>query len=429
MFSSRFMFKAITIGALVAIVMGGIMMQTSHKAVLAEATAAATPVPTATPTPLPSVEGQLTIWVDDGKAPGVQVAADAFTKQTNVQVRIQVIPFGNIRDQFTVAGPAGNGPDILVAANDWIGGWYANGLTSTLDLGDKASSFDPVALKAFTYDGNLVGMPYLVEAVALYYNTDLVPKPPATWDDLKTIAKQLQDAKKVDQGYVLQIGDPYHAYPIFTGFGGYVFGTDKNGSYNPNDVGLDSDGAIAAAKEIDSMVKAGLLRDGVNYDTMTGLFKSGKGAMVITGPWELNNFRAVKGLNFDVAKMPTINGKPMRPFVGSQGFVVNKLSKNELLAKTFLTDYMASTDAFQAMYNKVAFIPAWLPMRATVTDKQLLKFGDSVADGQPMPAIPQMGSVWDSWTKAINLIFQQKQAPDQAMKDAAQAIRDKIAGK
>src|SRR5579862_9492039 len=101
MLSPRFVIKSLAIGALASVVVAGAMLSAPHSTALAQgATAAATAAPTVTPTPLPSVEGSLTIWVDPDKAPGVKVAADAFTAKTNIQVRIQTIPFGNIRDQF-----------------------------------------------------------------------------------------------------------------------------------------------------------------------------------------------------------------------------------------------------------------------------------------------------------------------------------------
>ena len=47
-------------------------------------------------------------------------------------------------------------------------------------------------------------MPYATEAIALYYNTDLVSEPPTTWDELSEMALDLQADGSVDQGYVLQ---------------------------------------------------------------------------------------------------------------------------------------------------------------------------------------------------------------------------------
>jgi len=324
-----------------------------------------------------------------------------------------------------VAGPAGEGPDILIGAHDWLGTLVTNGLLSEIDLGDKTQSIDPVALKGFTYEGKLYGLPYAVEAIALYYNKDLVPNPPATWDELKTVAKKLQDDGKVDQGYVLQQGDPYHAYPIISGFGGYIFGRDKDGNYDAQDLGLDSPGGLKGAEEIDSMVKSGLLRADVTYDTMMSLFKTGKAAMIITGPWALPDVRK-SGINYGVAKIPKMANTP-RPFVGVQGFMVNKFSKNELLAKTFLTEYVATDETMMALFQADPRGPAWKPIQSQIKDADLVVFAQSAADGDPMPAIPQMNAVWDSWGKAVTLIFQQKGEADQIFKDAAKAIRDQIA--
>lgn len=417
--------KPIALLALLAVIVTLIVFQSGQAQITLAQTPPATVAPTATPKPLTSEEGSLTIWVDRERVPMVEKVGKAFEEKYKVPIRVQQLGFGDIRDQLKLAGPAGEGPDIIIGAHDWLGELVVNGLLTPLDLGDKAKSFDPVSIKAFTYDGKLYGLPYLVEAIALYYNKDLVPQAPQTWAELKDIAKKLQDEKKVDQGYVLQQADPYHTYPIITGFGGYVFGRDSQGSYDPKDVGLDSAGGLKAAKEIDSMVKAGLLRPDINFETMMSLFKSGKSAMFMTGPWALNEIRQ-SGVKYGVAKIPKMDNVA-RPFVGSQGFMVSKYSKNELLAQTFLTEFIATDEAMQALYDAVPSSPAWLPVRAKVTDADINVFASSASDGDPMPAIPQMSTVWEAWSKGITIIFQQQADAEQAMKDAAKAIRDKIA--
>jgi maltose/maltodextrin transport system substrate-binding protein/arabinogalactan oligomer/maltooligosaccharide transport system substrate-binding protein len=338
-------------------------------------------------------------------------------------VVLQELDFGSIRDQLKLAGPAGQGPDIIIGANDWLGELVANGLIDPIDYSSKTSQFDPVAVSAFTYNGKTYGLPYSTEAVALVYNKDLVPTPPKTWAELKTVAKQLQDSGKVDQGFMLQQGDPYHAYAVFTGFGGYVFGKNPDGTYNPKDFGLDSAGSKAAAEELDSMVKAGLLKKDVTGDIRKDAFIKGKTAMIIDGPWDVKDFLAAK-VNFGVANIPTMKETP-RPFVGSQGFMLSSFGKNKALAKTFLTDFIATPDTMKAIYQADPRFPALTSVQSGV-DQYIAAFGASAKTGDPLPAIPQMAAVWDSWTKAINLIFAQQIAPDQAMTDAANAIRPKL---
>lgn len=386
-----------------------------------------TAAPTPTITPLAAKEGTLTIWADANRVKVINGLATAFTAKYNVPIAVQEMGFGDIRDQLKIAGPAGEGPDIVIGAHDWLGELVTNGLLEPLDLGAKKASFDPVAVNAFSYNGKVYGLPYGVEAVALVYNKDLVPTPPATWEELKTIAKKLQDEKKVDQGYVLQQADAYHFEPLLTGFGGYIFGKNPDGSYNPADLGFDNAGAMKAAAELDSMVKAGLLRKDVTYDIMMSLFKEGKSAMMFGGPWVLSDLRAAK-INYGIAPLPKMATTP-KPFVGVQGFMVSAFAKNKLLAKSFLTEFLATDEAMQALYDAEPRAPAWLPVRNKITDADLKAFAASAATGEPMPAIPQMSAVWDADNKAITLIYQQAQAPDQAFKDAAKTIRDKIAAK
>lgn len=386
-------------------------------------TVAASPTATPKPTGIKSKEGTLTIWVDGARTKMVADLGKKFTDKYKVPVVVQELGFGDIRDQLKIAGPAKEGPDIIIGAHDWLGELVSNGLVETIDLGDKAKNLDPVALKGFTYDGKLYGLPYLVEAISLIYNKDLVPTPPKTWDELKAIAKKLQDDKKVEQGYVLQQGDPYHTEPILTGFGGYIFGY-KGGQYDPKDLGLDSAGGIAAYTEIESMLKAGLLRKDVDYNLMMGLFKDKKAAMFISGPWTLNDLRAAK-VNYGIAPIPTMKSTP-KPFVGVQGWMVSAFGKNKLQAKTFLTEFVATDEAMQAMYDAVPGAMAWTPVASKIKDADIAAFAASASTGDPMPAIPQMSSVWEAWGKAITLIFQGQSTADKAVKDAAATIRDKL---
>jgi maltose/maltodextrin transport system substrate-binding protein/arabinogalactan oligomer/maltooligosaccharide transport system substrate-binding protein len=389
--------------------------------------------PSITPSPSPSpppgaVAGTLTIWADETRAPVFEAIGAAFAaSEFGVPVVVHQLGFGDIRDYLILRGPNGEGPDIIIGAHDWLGQLVTAGVVEPLDLGDKLASFDEVAIDAMTYDGTLYGMPYATEAIALYYNKDLVPEPPATWDELKSTALALQNdaASGVVQGLCLQQGDPYHTYPLLTGFGGYIFGRDPaTNAYNPQDVGLDTEGGIAYANELDQLVKDGLLRPDIDYGACLSQMTTEQSAFWITGPWALGDF-TTSGINFGVAPIPTMENTPA-PFVGVQGMMVSSFAPNKLIAQTFLNEFMAADDAMGQLFEVGQRPPAWLPTAATVTDENVIAFTTSGADGNPMPAIPEMSSVWTSWTDAINLIFRQEQEAEAAIRDAATEIRETI---
>jgi len=126
----------------------------------------ATPTSMPTATFVPSTEGTLTIWSDAGRLPALEALGAAFTEEYSVPVRIQTMAFGDVRNNLQLGGPAGEGPDIVVGAHDRLGQLYGNGLLMPLELSEEAlANIDPVAIQAFTYGGQLLGLPYSTEAI------------------------------------------------------------------------------------------------------------------------------------------------------------------------------------------------------------------------------------------------------------------------
>ncbi len=389
----------------------------------------ATPEPT--PTFAPSVEGTLTIWADEERTPAIEAAGAAFTAEYGIPVNIQQMGFGDIRNNLVLGGPAGNGPDIIIGAHDWLGQLYAGGLLSPIQLPeDVAEKFNPLALQAFNYEGQLYGLPYALEAIGIFYNTDMIDEVPATWAETVELAQQLVADGKAERGIAIPVGsggDPYHHYPLFTGFGGYVFGRDAEGNYNPEDVGLDSPGGIAAMNELDRLVKADVLTSATDYGAAQTLFQEGRLGMWITGPWAIGALNE-SGVPYAVSPFPMMEQQP-RPFMGAQGFMINSFSKNQLLAQAFLTEFVATDEVMQLIYDANPRPPAWLPVADAIEDPNIQAFTEVTTEADPMPAIPQMSAVWDAWGRAILLVYQQdaNTTPEQAIQQAAEAIRDQIA--
>ena len=56
---------------------------------------------------------------------------------------------------------------------------------------DELADFYSNVLELATVNGNLLGIPRNIDVRLLHYRTDLIDEPPATWDDLFTLAKDL----------------------------------------------------------------------------------------------------------------------------------------------------------------------------------------------------------------------------------------------
>ncbi len=366
----------------------------------------------------------LLIWADETRAAVIDELGTAFEEEYGVDIQVQQMAFGDIRDQLKIAGPAGEGPDIIVGAHDWLGELVSNGLLSPVDLGDMASDFAPVAITAFTQDGQLYGVPYAVENVAFFYNTDLVATAPATWDEVVSVSKDIMSSGKAQYGWIRQEGDPYHFFPIQTAFGGYIFGLDEKGNYTAEDVGVDNEGSVASLQFIQGLLKDGTIPSGLDGNAAQTLFQDGQAAMYITGPWNIQAF-VDAGLNFAIAPIPAgPNGDPGRPFVGVQAFMINSFSENQAVAQAFLTEFVGSEDVQLALYDKGQRMPALLSAQEKVDDPYQAAMAEAAVVGQPMPAIPAMSAVWSAWGDAITLAMQDPEADAADLAgQAAEAIR------
>ena len=225
---------------------------------------------------------ELIVWADEVRAPIINDLGNQFAAEYGVTLTVQEMGFGDIRDQLAVAGPAGEGPDIIIGAHDWLGQLVTNGLVAPLDLASVSGDFLDAAMNAFVYDGQQYGLPYATENIAFVCNADIVETAPATWDEVMTLAETLEaDSGGETTAWTIQTIDPYHYFPLMTSFGGYVFGYDNG--YDASDVGLDSEGAIAAASWLQSMVEGGHLSPDMYYGGVPARFTGYQEAGAVTG--------------------------------------------------------------------------------------------------------------------------------------------------
>jgi maltose-binding protein MalE len=396
----------------------------------------------ATEAPAPTApergDADLVIWTDDTRQPVIEEIAGPFAEENGIVIAVQELEFGQIRDQLTLTAPAGEGPDIIIGAHDWLGELVANGVVAPLDVSAVADGFNPVAIQAFTYEGQTYGLPYAVENIALVRNTELVPEAPATFEEMIQIATDYKAEHADDAtalGLALQIGpegDAYHLQPFLSAFGGYIFGQNEDGTYNPDDLGLDSEGGLAAATWLQEQAAAGLLGPDVTYDVMIESFGSGNAPFAITGPWALsqadNGFQAT-GVPYAVSAIPpTEAGAVPAVFVGVQGFMISSFSEQADLATSFVLDYMSQESSQLALFEAGGRPPALTAAFEQVADDpDIAGFNESATNGIPLPAIPEMSNVWSALGLAEVNTLRGGDGPAE-FTAAAEEIRAAIAG-
>lgn len=370
--------------------------------------------------------GTLTIWADELRAEPLTEVAAQFEEENGVKIEIVQKNFDDIRPEFLAQAPTGEGPDIIVGAHDWTGELVTSGVVAPIDLGATADGFSDVAVNAFSYEGSNYGVPYGIENIALVRNDGMTDATPTTWDEMISAG---EDAGG-DYPFLLQqgdAGDAYHMYPFQTSFGAPVFKTDDTGSYLP-ELALGGDNGAAFANWLAENGKngSGVLDTAITADIAKEKFANGESAFIVTGPWNISAFTDA-GLEVSVLPVPSAGGETAAPFVGVQGFFVNAQSENQLLANTFLLNYVSTPEVQTALYESGGRIPALTAAADAIAADDPIVAGFAAAGevGVPMPSLPQMGSVWDFWgTTQADIISGDASDPEaawQTMVDNIQA--------
>ena len=375
--------------------------------------------------------GELLIWADDKRAAALKPLAAKFATDNGVTVKVEAIS-QDIIPKFLTASQAGTAPDIVVWAHDVIGNLVRNGAIDPVQLADT-SAFDPLAVKGMTFNGQLYGIPYSVENIALFRNVDLVPTAPATIEDLVTAGKALVTSGKTKEILTLQVGqkgDAYHIYPIFRSGGGDFFAATSTGDPDPKNVAVDSAGSIAAGAKIVALGEKGdkALKRSIDDKNAIPLFFGKQSPFLISGPWAVSDIKKAN-INYDITPIPPFaGGQPAGPFIGVNGFYIASKGKNKTLAQEFATNFLATLDVQVALYQAEPRRPALTAAvdQVKATDPDIPKFQTASQGGTILPAIPEMGQVWGPFGVAEAALVGGAD-PKATLESAAKAIRDGIA--
>ena len=364
--------------------------------------------------PVPS----LLVWINGDKGyNGLQKVGDAFTQLSGVKVVVQH-PEG-APDKFQAAAAAGKGPDIMCWPHDRVGEWAKSGLIVPVRPAKRLKAeIDDTAWGAFTYRGQTWGYPLAIEAVGLIYNKALVPTPPESFEQVIELDKKLKGQGK---GAILwAYNQSFFSWALLAGPGAFVFGRDAKGDLDPKVVGINNAGALQGALMIERLVKDGHMPKGARYSEMEGAFARGQVAMMINCPWAWDNVLKV-GIDFGVAPIPAVAGKPGKPFVGVLGCMITAPSKARDVAREFIENHLLKVDALKTISADVPLgVPANKAYYAELSgDPRIKATMDNARAGEPIPNIPEMGRFFPALDAALEAITSGRQASKAALDGAA----------
>lgn len=386
-------------------------------------TASAAPIGTSAP------HGSLTVWsyMSTPEIAAVNSLAQTWAQQTGNKVQVVQGPGGF--QTYASAAHSGKGPDMVFGMpDDNLGDFHAAGLLSKVPKGIlKTSAYAKAAVQAVSYSGTPYAVPIELESIALFYNKKLVPHPPSSFAQVVSDAKTLQSSGKY--GFEYDINNFYYSAAILSGFGGYIFKQNSNGSLNPQSIGLDNKGAVQGLTYIQNFVKQGLMPADITGNIVDAHFSSGQLGMMLDGPWDVSTYEKA-GLDFGVEPLPVLpNGHYPKPFLGTYaGFVSNTVSSTNQHLSWSLMQYLMKHDGGPLLQagNR---IPALSSAQAAARhdDPRVVDFFAATAHAQPLPNIPEMSAVWTPGANNLTLLTKGQETPQQAGAAMVKQIQQGVA--
>jgi len=381
---------------------------------------------------MPPKPDQLKIWAPENEMElkSMREITARFTDETGIKV--EVVPF-NPREQakaFSLDGPAGNGPDLWGATHNSMGRNVLQGLAEPYRISEEQIvQYSPEAIQAVTINGEIYNLPMVIETTALYYNKDLLPEPPQTWEELEAFSETFTDASQDRFGFLIDATNFYYANMFMQGNGGYIFGYDEKTGYDANDIGLNNEGAVNGANLIKSWFEKKLIPTSINGDIMNGLFKEGKVGAVVNVPSGIKNYESSLGDKLGVAPLPKLaNGQRPPSFLGIKGLVLSPFSKHKEWA-TELALFITNDDNAASHFEIAAEIPA----RPGILNSDLITghpYFSAIAEqakyATPTPNNPEISQTWEPMKNAL-IFLSQGHDTKEVLDEAVAQIQEQIA--
>jgi multiple sugar transport system substrate-binding protein len=330
----------------------------------------------------------------------------------------------------------GKYPDIAYL----YGSWAANIAKSpkTLDLTKRVQEpsfryedFWPAARAVGKVDGKVIGVPALIDNLALVYNKKLfrqagVPFPTArwTWADMERAAKKLTNRSKKQFGWAY-VNDGsedtvWRFWALLWQAGGDILTPDfKHAAFD----------SPAGVRALTFLQQTAVKDKSVYLDSGNGnyapLFNSGRIAMLYTGPWDLASFPNV---DYGVQILPAdLNHQTIS--APDNWVLFDNGTQRANAAWGFMKWFLSTKE-----HMKIALATGELPIRRSElrqpeykqyvkTYKGIGTFVANLANGRKSrPTLETYPRISDAVGQAVQAVLLGKAQPKAALDDAAQKV-------
>jgi arabinogalactan oligomer/maltooligosaccharide transport system substrate-binding protein len=378
----------------------------------------------------PEDGANLLIWTDRTTVEYMESVAKSFNRDLGYDIEFSFRGLAPIDSASRLIQDGGSArvADVAEIEHDLLGRLVVSGgAMENLVSADRIhNTFMQNAVNASKSEGVDYGFPVSFATTALFYNKDLLPKAPETFEEIIEFSQQFNNKKEHKYALLWDIQNYYESRMFLTLYGAYEFG---NNGTNAKDIGISSEKAqqgLAAMKTL-QVANNSNPNDMRNPQVRRGLFNEGKVAAIIDGPWAIKGYQD-SGINFGVVPMPKLEGQQPRTFSTVRLAVVSSYTQYPMAAQLF-ADYLSSEKMLRKRYAMTKAIP---PIKS-VMDEIIVDTDEATSaiilqgfSSDAMPSLPEMGFIWSPMASAITDLWVNDKSPKVVLDRAMSIIKEQI---
>ncbi len=353
---------------------------------------------------------------------GLMLRADEFADLTGIETEWTFIPFASLQEKINAEGIAANGAFDVVNYLDSWGPPNAHWLMPIDDLmardGISMDRYPAAFARSAQFEGRTLGFPLRAHPQVLFYRKDLIPNPPASWEEIAAMGENWdhEDISPI----ALYYNNDGNRQALFIWLN-FLWGAGEDVFNDDGSAGWTTEAALKATEDyVGLLTEAGVANPNsvafVEQDARQS-FMQGKSAMVPGWWWFYSAFLnpETSTLTKDqvgFTGMPSYDGTT-KTYAISMPFAISEYSKNKGAAWEFLkwlsNPEMDKANATVREVKGQKIVNNVVTHITSLTDDEVNAANDgiqmaaweSLKESDIMPQIPEWSEVGDILSAAI----------------------------
>jgi ABC-type glycerol-3-phosphate transport system substrate-binding protein len=364
--------------------------------------------------PTAEVGGELEIWhpwVGQAQEHPIRLAIEAFEAQhPDVTLRVLDSPPEEMRTLYAARLAAGETPDLILLDNTAIPPWASQDWLQPLDDLEDGGSLDhvlPSALETVRYEGHLWAIPFQGTTVALYYDRQALPAPPADVEEWRAM---------LDEGYTLAL--PNQVYYLYGFLRAYSDQVDVS-----EPLPVDRKAVINYLTFAQDLIEHENTFYG-SVEEVQEAFSTGKAQMIVDGVWMLPPYREALGDALGVSLLPYAVGANTwpRPVLNTSASLVppsHSAEERELALRFALL--LTTEPIQQQIVERGQAVPVNPAVR--VEDLPLNAFLKQATLADPGPLHLEQALIWSVLQRMQEQVIEDQERVEVAAESAESELR------